>query len=316
MKVTYIKTGKRMKENKHKKIEEQSNITLNKEAIEDYIKRNKTEMASNRITEKNNRARKQPKIKSKIEKIKNENKEENQNEEERKMIMKTILKKNQIVILTLALMLITAGYMNYNNSMKEMNMSLGELGDAKLVSTNIYENDITNKQENSKNNEIKDTNVKVEGNEINKINNITEEAVNQTNNDITNSTIDTSANKNNETNGDYFAQTRLDRESMYSQMLETYQKILENEKVPADQKTIASNEIKNISDRKSAISIAENLIKTKGFKDVSILINDNSINIVVKQDKNLTEEQVAQITNIISRELKAEIEDIHISVHK
>lgn len=262
----------------------------------------------------------------KIEKIKNENKEKNQNEEERKMIMKTILKKNQIVILTLALMLITAGYMNYNNSMKEMNMSLGELGDAKLVSTNIYENrteavnnEMTNNQDNLKNNEIKDTNVKnveVESNEINKINNTTEEATNQTNNNITNSTIDTSANHNSESNGDYFTQTRLDRESMYSQMLETYQKILENEKVPADQKTIASNEIKNINDRKSAIGIAENLIKTKGFKDVAILINDNSINIVVKQDKNLTEEQVAQITNIISRELKAEIADIHISVHK
>ena len=113
----------------------------------------------------------------------------------------------------------------------------------------------------------------------------------------------------------YFTQTRLERETMYSQMLETYEDILENENIPADQKSIASNEIKNINNRKNAISIVENLIKTKGFEDVVLLINDNNINIVVKYENNLTTEQVAQITNIVSRELNAEIENIHISIH-
>lgn len=286
MRITYIKTGKRMKD---KKIEKTNESNLKKETI------------------------KQAKLKSKTENTRSERKEENQNKEERKDIMKTILKKNQIVILTLALMLITAGYMNYNNSMKEMNMSLGELGDAKLVSTNIYDNEIeiaSNKIiDNETSNNIQETNGA-------NTNNIIEDKSNQIDNSVANLTVDASTNQKNEASGDYFTQTRLDRESMYSQMLETYQKILENDKVPADQKDIASNEIKNINDRKNAIAIAENLIKTKGFKDVAILINDNSINIVVKQEKNLTEEQVAQITNIISRELKAEIADIHISVHK
>ena len=44
---------------------------------------------------------------------------------------------------------------------------------------------------------------------------------------------------------DYFTQTRLERDTMYSQMLETYQKILENEKISSDQKQISSEEIKN-----------------------------------------------------------------------
>lgn len=103
---------------------------------------------------------------------------------------------------------------------------------------------------------------------------------------------------------------------MYSQMLETYQKILENEKISSDQKQISSEEIKNINNRKNAISIAENLIKTKNFSDVVILLNDNNINVVVKQNENLKTEQVAQISNIISREFKADINDIHISIHK
>ena len=60
--------------------------------------------------------------------------------------------------------------------------------------------------------------------------------------------------------------------------------------------------------------IAENLISTKGFANSVIFVNDNSVSVVVKSE-NLSPEQIAQLQNIISRELKVEIENIHIS-HK
>ena len=87
---------------------------------------------------------------------------------------------------------------------------------------------------------------------------------------------------------------------------------MENEKIPSDQKDIAENEIKNINDKKNAIMITENLLKTKGFEDAVIFINDPSVNVVLKQN-NLDTKQIAQIQNIIQRELKTEIENIHIS---
>lgn len=268
----------------------------------------------------------------KKKKLINKNKSKNKNNEFKGIeTMQKIFKKNQLVIVSLALMLITAGYMNYNNSANEINMSLAELGDAKLVGTNVYsevssENVLNNEQDNNtfiENNQNQDNNAEnnVANEETNEIstsieNHVIDETT-QTNSDIEKNEINnTQVSNDNIDTKDYFVQTRLDRDTMYSQMLETYQKILENEKVPNDQKGIASNEIKNINARKSALSIAENLIKTKGFDDVVILINDNSINVVVKQKDNLKEEQVAQITNIVSRELKAEIADIHISVHK
>ena len=250
---------------------------------------------------------------------------------------KTIFKKNQIVILTLALMLVTAGYMNYNNKSGEENISIAELGDAKLVSANLIENESENDENiynTNENDETIDNNIEDrDGNEnnindrennniINNQDNVVETNVEINNNIQTNEVIDDGNNVVKNTNTEinnsenYFAQTRLERETMYSQMLETYQKLVENENIPADQKAIATNEIKNINDRKNAISIIENLLKSKGFKDVVLLINDNNINVVVKQDKNLSEEQVAQITNIVARELNAEIEDIHISVNK
>jgi stage III sporulation protein AH len=58
--------------------------------------------------------------------------------------------------------------------------------------------------------------------------------------------------------------------------------------------------------------IAENLISTKGFENSVIFVNDTSVSIVVKAET-LQDEQIAQIQNIISRELNVEVENIHIS---
>ncbi len=114
---------------------------------------------------------------------------------------------------------------------------------------------------------------------------------------------------------DYFIKTKLEREKMYSQMLETYNNILTNTNISNDQKGVASAEIKNINDRKNAILNSENLINSKNFNDSVILVNDNNIDVVIKSIDNISKEQVAQIQNIVSRELKAKIEDIHITTH-
>ena len=80
---------------------------------------------------------------------------------------------------------------------------------------------------------------------------------------------------------------------------------------------IAAGYMNYTSNEKQALETAvltdsENLIKNKGFQDLIIFINGDSISIIVKA-KELKEEQIAQIQNIISRELKGEIENIHIS---
>lgn len=189
-----------------------------------------------------------------------------------------ILKKNQIIILVIALMLVSAGYLNYSANLNEVQKT-ASIGDAKLVSSNgIVE---TNTQET---------------------------ALVENNKEQTEETTKTNAKIINE----YFSQTRLNRESMYSQMVESYQKILENESIASDQKAIAQTEIKNINDTKNKIMICENLIKTKGIDDVIIFVNDKSISVVVKAE-NLEEDKIAQIQNIIAREMNTQINDIHIS---
>lgn len=99
---------------------------------------------------------------------------------------------------------------------------------------------------------------------------------------------------------------------MYSQIQESYQKMIDSNSVTAEQKAIAQNEITKINNQKNAIMIAENLIKTKGFKNVVILINGENVNVIVASEE-LQSTDVAQIQNIISRELQAQIENIHIA---
>lgn len=59
--------------------------------------------------------------------------------------------------------------------------------------------------------------------------------------------------------------------------------------------------------------IAENLLTTKGFEENIIFVNGNSINVIIGKEE-LSQDEVAQIQNIISRELKAEVSNIHISL--
>lgn len=112
---------------------------------------------------------------------------------------------------------------------------------------------------------------------------------------------------------DYFSQSRIDRDKSFSQMVETYQNMVDSSGIPSEQKSIAIEEIKKIEKQRNGVLIAENLIKNKGFKDVVIFFNDNSISVVIKSNVSLVKEQIAQIQNIVSRELNVEIEKINIS---
>lgn len=113
-----------------------------------------------------------------------------------------------------------------------------------------------------------------------------------------------------ETDG-YFQESKLARDTMYSQTLETYQGILNNSNVSEEQKAIVTQEITKLNKEKNAIMICENLISTKGFTNCVIFVNVDSVSIIVESDELKTDE-IAQIQNIISRELGTDVENIHI----
>lgn len=232
-----------------------------------------------------------------------------------------IIKKNQIIIFVIALMLVTAGYLNYTTGEGEDtlatsgvadNAEVAEIGDAKLVSSNSLTNEESSSISSEKNNNI--SNNTVSSNVVNNEENQSKTNIESNNVENGEKTVTTSTKNSNKNNDDYFTNSRLTRDTMYSQMIESYQKILNNTSVSADQKAISQTEIKKINDLKNSIMICENLIKTKGISDVVIFANDTSISVIIKTNgEEVTKEQAAQIQNIVAREMKAEIENIHIS---
>ena len=204
-----------------------------------------------------------------------------------------IIKKNQLTILVLALMLVTAGYLNYNSNI-QTSTEIAAIGDATLVSSNLS-NTITNQIENET--QVSSNNTNNTTTEIASSVSTTEENTIQTNSETTTQ--------------EYFTSSRLERDTMYSQMLESYQKILDSTTTTEKQKSAAQKEINEINKVKNAIMISENLIKTKGFDDVVIFSNDDSISVVINKQE-LEKEDIAQIQSIIAREIGAKIDDIHI----
>lgn len=239
-------------------------------------------------------------------------------------------KKNQIVIFVIALMLVTAGYLNFANQQKNnQNLlatssladseEMAAIGDATLVSANQVvegenQNNIVNTESNNTNSEISNS-VNNENTEKNSnVNDISNSNVNNENpNAQTNNQVNAQSNFQTSTEDSYFTQSRLDRDNMYSQMLENYQKILETDNLASEEKSNAQEEIQRINNEKNAIMIAENLIKTKGFEDVVLFVNNGNVTAVVKANS-LDEQQVAQIQNIITRELNVKVNKINVSV--
>jgi len=212
-----------------------------------------------------------------------------------------ILKKNQLIVLVISLMLITAGYLNFTSNQENIQTSTIadrddlSIGDAQLVST-IPSDDEENKIENLINGEIS----------TNQIENETPVGIDVHTDPKNEEIIETNAEDY------YFTTSKLDRNTMYSELLEIYQEMYNNTNATADQKSDALEKINEINNTKNSIMIAENLIIAKGFEDAVIFANEQSISVVVEAEE-LKQEQVAQIQNIVSRELNVGAEKIHIS---
>ena len=210
-----------------------------------------------------------------------------------------LLKKNQIVVYAIAVLLMVVGYMSYTtNNQKALEVSnqnitsineYANVGDARLVSSN----DVISENINA-----------------NKSNTTADNSVNQ--NEVSSKNEVTSETSSSAVSDEYFAKSKLERDTMYSQMLETYEKVLNSNNALETQKQSAKKEITKINETKNSIMICENLLQTKGFNNSVIFVNGKSVSIIIGA-KELKQEEIAQIQNIISREMKADIENIHIS---
>ena len=203
-------------------------------------------------------------------------------------IFKKGFKKNEVIIYSIALMLVTAGYFNYSSNLDNSTI---ETDSRDISSINCISDGVENKDDLIAKNY--------------------EKTENEDDNIGDAQLVDSKSVVDEQT--DYFTSSKLERDTNYADALSTYTKIIEDNSISETQKTIAMKEITKINEIKNAINISENLMLSKGFENYVVLVNNDSINVVVRVTGGLDKQKVAQINNIISREFNCRIENIHIS---
>lgn len=188
----------------------------------------------------------------------------------------SVIRKNQILASMVVLMLIVAGYLNYTYD-----------------PTKDYETELTG----------------VISNNLGDAYLVDSSSVSSNIDEITESV---EASTKVSTAEEYFANSRMERDNSLDEQIENYEKILENSNIKSEEKSFAQTEISRINNTKNAIIIAENLIKLKGFKDAIILVNEESVNVIVMADK-LSDNEIAQIQSIVINELKVNLDNLHIN---
>lgn len=185
-----------------------------------------------------------------------------------------VIKRGNIAILSLTLMIMIAGYINYRyNPEREK-----DLGKTVLVNSNdsyVYKSD---------------DNVDVYS-----------ETGSRSGQTLYNSkTSNTISN------------IKSNREDMYSEFQSTYKEVIESASTSQENIKIYQDKLDSVIKEKHKINLAESLIKAKGIKDVVITKTDNKLNIVVSAENNLNSSKVAIIQKIIQDEFDITAENISI----
>lgn len=218
------------------------------------------------------------------------------------------VKKNQVIITALVAMIAAAGYLNYidsapqkaNEVMLTDNSDIALVGDSNNVAVTDDNPEIaaaestTSGSTSSEKNEEKTTNVnKAEANSD------AGAAV------FVNSSTDTS----------YFVQAKLDREQSRAKQKDMLNEMLNNEKATSEQKNEATTAMLQIQKRIEKENAAEDMLKAKGFSEVYVRIDDDTVDVVVDKEK-LTDAEIAQIEDTIKRKTGLPADKIRITPFK
>ncbi|MCI6630835.1 MAG: SpoIIIAH-like family protein [Lachnospiraceae bacterium] len=233
--------------------------------------------------------------------------------------MKNVLKKNQIMITALAIMIAVAGYLNFAGT-KLSDEELLKVSGKSVVSENdeqVAEGEVLDELENfgdydSAALEISDedtdmeaasADVTLEEAGLKEIESLDTDDVSETPGEA----VFTSS-----TNVNTLESARLMKEQTRAKNKETLLDIINSAEISEAQKTGAVEEMIALTDIAEKETAAEILLEAKGFEDVVVSISDEGVDVVVKA-QSLTDAQRAQIEDIVQRKTGTSPENIIIS---
>lgn len=230
--------------------------------------------------------------------------------------MKNMIKKNQVMITALAIMIAVAGYLNFAGT---------KVTDEEIMTVNggIATDDLGNMS-------LTDDEI-----DYSALFDLSEEDIEQASGDILSLDSDVEVNstdildesmaetlEGNEVPGEaVFTATsglstlygaKLQKEQTRAQTKETLLGLINNENISEDQKQEAVNSMISMTDIAEKETAAEILLEAKGFTDSIVSIDGESVDVVVNMAE-LTEAQRAQIEDIVTRKTGISADAIVIS---
>jgi stage III sporulation protein AH len=226
--------------------------------------------------------------------------------------MKKIFKKNQVIITALALMLCAAGYLQFSDE----GTGAGDETEKNGYELNVSDNEGTAKDESTEdgvtinvgNMDNADQNPAVdvsgEGNE-------TADAEDSTKVDDEHQVgeavmVSTTLQDN------FTDNARLVREQRRAQSKESLMAIIDSTTLSEEQKQSAVETLVNLTTIAEKENAAELLLEAKGFADPIVNISENEVDVVINATS-VTDRQIAQIEDIVTRKTGYEVEDITIT---
>ena len=111
--------------------------------------------------------------------------------------------------------------------------------------------------------------------------------------------------------GEYFTEAKMAKDNSRSKALEILNQTATNESFEGDVRKQAQNKIVSIAENTEKETIIENVAKAKGYKDISVYIDGESVEIIVKKN-NFSSEDVKTIKEIVTSELDTSAKNIKI----
>ncbi len=221
------------------------------------------------------------------------------------------LKRNQVIITALVIMIAVAGYLNYTDTGKDEQdnaiilddggvvTSFGDNTDS-LVSQESYEGEIGEALTMDDNPMIftEDSDIAaLPSGDMQK----TEpgEAV------FVSKTVDLT----------YFVEAKMQREQARAKQKDILLEMINNSSIEESKRAECAEAMLEIQKRIEKETATEAMIETKGFKEVYVRIDDNTVDIVVDKEV-LTDAEIAQIEDIVKRKTGIDAKNIRISPMK
>ena len=208
--------------------------------------------------------------------------------------MKTSLKKNQLIITALAVMIAIAGYLKYSDSMINTN----QLAQTSATTEEFLVSD-----------EIE---MDISAEDIYASTGITEEAAEEIGQVAEAEPGEAILTSGETASYSFAAEVKLNRDQTRNKNTESLLQIINSEVVSEAQKQAAIDQMLELTDISERETGSETILLAKGFEDVVVSIAENKVDVVVNQSE-ISDVQRAQIEDVITRKTGVPPENIVIT---